>query len=159
MAGAAFLIADGIVTPPISVASAVEGVQAVVPGLNTVPIIVGILAGLFVFQQFGSQNIGRVYGPAMVLWFAFIAAIGLYALKDNFGVLRALNPYYAYNMLVNEPSGFWLLGGIFLCATGAEALYSDMGHVGRNNIRASWACIKVCLIICYAGSRRGCSAI
>jgi len=151
MAGAAFLIADGIVTPPISVASAVEGLQSVIPDLNTVPIIVGILAALFVFQQFGSHSIGRVYGPVMVIWFTFITAIGLYALKGNFEVFRALNPYYAYNMLVNEPGGFWLLGGIFLCATGAEALYSDMGHVGRNNIRISWACIKVCLIICYAG--------
>jgi len=151
IAGSAFLIADGIVTPPISVASAVEGIKGVFPDINTVPIIVGILAALFIFQQFGSNNIGRVYGPVMVIWFAFIAAIGLYALKDNFSVFRALNPYYAYNMLFNEPGGFRLLGGIFLCATGAEALYSDMGHVGRNNIRISWAFIKVCLIICYAG--------
>jgi KUP system potassium uptake protein len=151
MAGAAFLIADGIVTPPISVASAVEGLQAKIPDLNTVPLIVGILVALFIFQQFGSHSIGRVYGPVMVIWFGFIAAIGLYALKDNLAVFKALNPYYAFKMLVNEPGGFRLLGGIFLCATGAEALYSDMGHVGRNNIRISWAFIKVCLILCYAG--------
>lgn len=151
MAGAAFLIADGIVTPPISVASAVEGIQVVVPELNTVPIVIGILIALFVFQQFGSGNIGKVFGPAMLIWFTFIAGIGIWAVKDDLSVFRALNPYYAYHMLVEEPGGFWLLGGIFLCATGAEALYSDMGHVGRNNIRISWAGIKICLIICYAG--------
>jgi KUP system potassium uptake protein len=151
MAGAAFLMADGIVTPPISVASAVEGVRSVLPGLNTVPIIVGILIGLFMFQQFGSHSIGKVFGPAMMIWFGFIAFLGIWALKDNWSALRALNPYYAYQMLVLEPGGFWLLGGIFLCATGAEALYSDMGHVGRNNIRISWAFIKVALILCYAG--------
>ena len=151
MAGAAFLIADGIITPPISVASAVEGVRSIWPGLNTVPIIVAILIALFVFQQFGSNNIGKVFGPVMLIWFSFIAFLGLWALKDNPSVLRALNPYYAYHMLVEEPGGFWLLGGVFLCATGAEALYSDMGHVGRNNIRISWAFIKVSLILCYAG--------
>ena len=151
MAGAAFLFADGIVTPPISVASAVEGIEGLVPGLDTVPITIALLVGLFLFQQFGSHNIGRIYGPVMMVWFAFIAAIGLYALKDNLSVFRGLNPYYAYTLVVKEPGGFWLLGGIFLCATGAEALYSDMGHAGRNNIRVSWACIKVCLIACYAG--------
>lgn len=151
MAGAAFLMADGIVTPPISVASAVEGVESVIPGLNTVPIIIAILVGLFIFQQYGSYNIGKVFGPVMLIWFGFIACLGLWALKDNFGALKALNPYYAYRMLVEEPGGFWLLGGVFLCATGAEALYSDMGHVGRNNIRISWFFIKICLIFCYAG--------
>lgn len=151
MAGGAFLMADGIITPPISVASAVEGVQAVVPGFNTVPVIIGILIVLFIFQQFGTDKIGKVFGPAMIIWFGFIGGIGVMALGDNWEVFKALNPYYAYQMLVNEPKGFWLLGSIFLCTTGAEALYSDMGHCGRNNIRISWIFIKIALILCYAG--------
>ncbi|BAP32499.1 low affinity potassium transport system protein kup [Chryseobacterium sp. StRB126] len=151
MAGGAFLMADGIITPPISVSSAVEGVQAVVPGLNTVPVIIGILVLLFIFQQFGTDKIGKVFGPAMIIWFGFIGTIGVMAIGDNWEVFRALNPYYAYQMLVNEPKGFWFLGSIFLCTTGAEALYSDMGHCGRNNIRITWIFIKVALILCYAG--------
>ncbi|SDJ11494.1 KUP/HAK/KT family potassium transporter [Chryseobacterium jejuense] len=151
MAGGAFLMADGIITPPISVSSAVEGVQAVVPGFNTVPVIIGILVLLFIFQQFGTDKIGKVFGPAMIIWFGFIGTIGMMAIGDNWEVFRALNPYYAYQMLVNEPKGFWLLGSIFLCTTGAEALYSDMGHCGRNNIRFTWIFIKVALILCYAG--------
>ncbi|RXM50604.1 MULTISPECIES: KUP/HAK/KT family potassium transporter [unclassified Chryseobacterium] len=151
MAGGAFLMADGIITPPMSVSSAVEGVQAVVPGLNTVPIIIGILILLFIFQQFGTDKIGKVFGPAMIIWFGFIGTIGVMAIGDNWEVFRALNPYYAYQMLVNEPKGFWFLGSIFLCTTGAEALYSDMGHCGRNNIRFTWIFIKIALILCYAG--------
>lgn len=151
MAGGAFLIADGIITPPISVASAIEGVQQVVPGFDTVPVIIAILIGLFVFQQFGTDKIGKIFGPAMVIWFSFIAVLGIMALTENPGALRAINPYYAYQMLINNPGGFWLLGSIFLCTTGAEALYSDMGHCGRNNIRISWIFIKIALVLCYAG--------
>lgn len=151
MAGGAFLIADGIITPPISVASAVEGIKAVVPNLNTVPIIISILIGLFVFQQFGTDKIGKIFGPAMVIWFGFIGILGTIGLSENWTVLKALNPYYGYQMLINEPKGFWLLGSIFLCTTGAEALYSDMGHCGRNNIRLTWIFIKVALVLCYAG--------
>ena len=151
MAGAAFLIADGIITPPISVASAIEGLQKVKPDLDTVPIVIAILIGLFVFQQFGTEKLGNIFGPLMIIWFGFIALIGTMALADNWSVLRALNPYYAYELLVYEPKGFWLLGSIFLCTTGAEALYSDMGHCGRNNIRVSWIFVKICLVLCYAG--------
>ena len=151
MAGGAFLIADGIITPPISVASAIEGVQQVVPGFNAVPIIIAILIGLFIFQQFGTEKIGKVFGPAMVIWFTFIGLLGAFAIGGNWGVLKAINPYYAYKMLVIEPGGFWLLGSIFLCTTGAEALYSDMGHCGRNNIRISWIFIKITLVLSYAG--------
>lgn len=151
MAGGAFLMADGIITPPISVASAIEGLQPILPHLNTVPIIIAILIGFFLFQQFGTDKIGKVFGPAMVIWFSFIGMIGLMALSHNWSVLKALNPYYAYQMLVLQPSGFWLLGSIFLCTTGAEALYSDMGHCGRNNIRVSWIFIKITLVLCYAG--------
>lgn len=151
MAGGAFLIADGIITPPISVASAIEGVQQVIPDFNAIPVIVAILVGLFVFQQFGTEKIGKVFGPAMVLWFGFIGVLGAMALSNNLSVLKAINPYYGYQMLVNEPGGFWLLGSIFLCTTGAEALYSDMGHCGRNNIRISWIFIKITLVLSYGG--------
>jgi KUP system potassium uptake protein len=151
MAGGAFLIADGIITPPISVTSAIEGVEKIIPGLNIVPIVIVILIGLFVFQQFGTDKIGKVFGPAMVIWFGLIGVLGAMALSHNIAALKAINPYYAYQLLVNEPGGFWLLGGIFLCTTGAEALYSDMGHCGRNNIRISWIFIKIMLVLSYAG--------
>jgi KUP system potassium uptake protein len=151
MAGGAFLIADGIITPPISVASAIEGLQAIYPHLETEGIVIGILVVLFLFQQFGTEKIGRIFGPVMVLWFTFIGLLGAWALKDNPAVLKALNPWYAYVMLSHSPGGFWLLGSIFLCTTGAEALYSDMGHCGRNNIRISWIYVKTTLILSYAG--------
>jgi len=151
MAGGAFLMADGIITPPISVASAIEGLQAINPHLQTEGIVIVILIILFLFQQFGTEKIGKIFGPVMVVWFTFIGILGTMALKDSPGVLKALNPYYAYTMLRHSPGGFWLLGSIFLCTTGAEALYSDMGHCGRNNIRVSWIYIKITLILSYAG--------
>lgn len=149
--GGAFMVADGIITPPISVASAIEGMQKFYPTLNTVPIVIGIIILLFVIQQFGTQQIGKFFGPVMLVWFTFIGVIGIMSLRHDLTVLRAINPWYAYQLLVAYPQGFWLLGGIFLCTTGAEALYSDMGHCGRNNIRVSWFYIKVMLILCYAG--------
>lgn len=149
--GGAFLIADGIITPPISVASAIEGLQKFDPELNTVPIVIAIIIGLFLIQQLGTQQIGRFFGPVMLVWFTFIGLIGAMSLSSNWSVLKAINPFYAYNLLVYYPAGFWLLGGIFLCTTGAEALYSDMGHVGRNNIRVSWIYVKICLVMSYAG--------
>ncbi len=149
--GGSFLVADGIITPPISVASAVEGLRALYPDINTVPIVITIIIGLFLIQQFGTQQIGRLFGPVMVVWFTFIGVIGLIALCQRPEVLKAVNPVYAYQLLAHYPHGFWLLGGIFLCTTGAEAMYSDMGHVGRNNIRVSWIYIKLALILCYAG--------
>jgi len=151
MAGGAFLMADGIITPPISVASAIEGLQAINPHIQTEGIVIVILIILFLFQQFGTDKIGKIFGPVMVVWFTFIGILGAMALKDSPGVLKALNPYYAYDMLRHSPGGFWLLGSIFLCTTGAEALYSDMGHCGRNNIRVSWIYIKITLILSYAG--------
>ncbi|HEY8895070.1 MAG TPA: KUP/HAK/KT family potassium transporter [Niastella sp.] len=151
MAGGAFLLADGIITPPISVASAIEGLQKIKPDIDTVPIVIVILIILFTFQQFGTDKIGKVFGPVMVIWFTFIGVLGVMAFRHTPGVFKALNPYYAYVMLKEVPGGFWLLGSIFLCTTGAEALYSDMGHCGRNNIRVSWVYIKIMLILCYAG--------
>jgi KUP system potassium uptake protein len=151
MAGGAFLIADGIITPPISVASAVEGLQKVYPHLKTEPIVIVILILLFVFQQLGTHNIGKVFGPVMTIWFAFLGVLGIMQLNGDWSVLKAIHPKYAYDLLVKEPSGFWVLGSIFLCTTGAEALYSDMGHCGRNNIRVSWSFIKIMLLLNYAG--------
>jgi KUP system potassium uptake protein len=149
--GGSFLVADGIITPPISVASAIEGLKALYPHIDTVPIVIAIIILLFSIQQFGTQQIGKFFGPVMVIWFAFIGIIGAMSLRHDITVLRAINPMYAIDLLVSYPKGFWLLGGVFLCTTGAEAMYSDMGHVGRNNIRASWAFIKVMLILSYAG--------
>jgi KUP system potassium uptake protein len=149
--GGAFLIADGIITPPISVSSAIEGLQKIYPGLDTVPIVIAIIIFLFVIQQLGTQQIGKFFGPVMLIWFSFIGVIGLMSVSSNLSVLKAVNPYYAYELLAHYPAGFWLLGGIFLCTTGAEALYSDMGHVGRNNIRVSWIYVKITLLLSYAG--------
>ncbi|WP_205512770.1 KUP/HAK/KT family potassium transporter [Longitalea arenae] len=151
MAGGAFLMADGIITPPISVASAIEGLQKINPEINTVPIVIVILILLFAFQQFGTDKIGKIFGPVMVVWFTFIGVLGVMSLSHAPSVLKALNPYYAYVMLKEVPGSFWLLGSIFLCTTGAEALYSDMGHCGRNNIRISWIYVKIMLILSYAG--------
>lgn len=151
MAGASFLLADGIITPPITVTSAIEGLGAVAPHISVVPIVIAIIMVIFFFQQFGSEQIGKIFGPVMLLWFTFIGGIGLWSAVDNPGIFKALNPYYAYKLLAEYPGGFWYLGAIFLCTTGAEALYSDMGHVGRKNIRISWVYIKVMLVLCYAG--------
>ena len=141
--GGSFLVADGIITPPISVASAIEGLRAIYPHIDTVPIVIAILILLFVIQQFGTHQIGKIFGPVMLVWFTFIGVIGAMALAHDLTVLRAINPAYAIDLLTHYPKGFWLLGGIFLCTTGAEAMYSDMGHVGRNNIRVSWIYIKI----------------
>ncbi len=149
--GGAFLLADGIITAPISVSSAIEGLRIYSPTIPTVPIVIAILIALFVTQQFGTQLIGKLFGPVMMIWFTFIGVIGLMSLAQDFSVLRALNPYYAYQMIVDYPHGFFLLGAVFLCTTGAEALYADMGHVGRGNIRISWVYVKICLILSYAG--------
>lgn len=151
IAGGAFLIADSIITPPISVSSAIEGLLPLYPDLPTVPIVLAILFVLFVVQQVGTDILGKAFGPIMGIWFSMIGILGAVQVIQNPGVIRALNPYYAYDMIVNYPEGFWLLGGVFLCSTGAEALYSDMGHVGRRNVQVSWFFVKISLILCYLG--------
>ncbi len=151
--GAATLLADGIITPPISVASAVEGLT-MVPGLehiSTIPIVITILSILFFFQRFGTQKVGSVFGPVMVVWFLMLFVVGFSQLVLHPTVLKAFNPYYAYQLLVLYPQGFWLLGAVFLATTGAEAMYSDLGHCGRNNIRITWVFVKICLLTNYAG--------
>jgi KUP system potassium uptake protein len=152
--GCATLISDGFLTPAFSVTSAIEGLKVLNPDIshNTImSIVIGILVGLFVFQQFGTGVVGRTFGPVMVLWFTFIAITGLIQLVQNTHVLLALNPVYAFNLLAKYPGGFWLLGAVFLCTTGAEAMYSDLGHCGKLNIRVSWGFVKVALLLSYFG--------
>lgn len=149
--GATTLLADGIITPPISVSSAIEGLDMIIPGIPTVPIIVFILSLLFFFQRFGTQKVGGVFGPVMLIWFLMLLVLGVNQIVHFPFVLKALSPHYGWELLMHYPQGFWLLGSVFLATTGAEALYSDLGHCGRKNIRASWAFVKLCLIANYMG--------
>ncbi len=149
--GGAALLADGIITPPISVASAVEGLESRIPNLPTVGIVVLILSLLFIIQQFGTRAVGKSFAPVMVLWFCMLAVLGISQIITFPDVFAAFNPYYAYDLLRNYPQGYLLLGGVFLCTTGAEALYSDLGHCGRKNIRISWLFVKSCLVLNYFG--------
>ncbi len=149
--GATTLLADGIITPPISVASAVEGLEVIIPDIPTIPIVIAILSGLFIFQRFGTQKVGFIFGPAMVIWFSMLFVLGFAQILHHPNILKALNPVYAYELLVQYPKGFWLLGAVFLCTTGAEALYSDLGHCGKKNIRITWVFVKICLVVNYLG--------
>lgn len=156
MVGGAALLADGMITPPISVTSAIEGLKQVdafktIEQSTIVYIVIGILVLLFMIQQFGTNYIGKAFGPIMMIWFLMLAVLGISHFADEPHVFKALNPYYAIELLVKYPNGFWLLGGVFLCTTGAEALYSDLGHCGRQNIRVSWIFVKTCLILNYFG--------
>jgi KUP system potassium uptake protein len=157
--GAGTLLADGIITPPISVSSAIEGLNGVngleniiVPGnVLVVSIIIGILTILFFFQQFGTKIVGSSFGPIMLIWFTMIGILGLHEIIYYPQILKALNPIYGYELLVHYPRGFWLLGAVFLCTTGAEALYSDLGHCGKKNIQVSWLFVKITLVLNYCG--------
>ena len=149
--GCASLIADGFITPPISISSAVEGLRILNPNIPTVPIVLSILVALFVFQQFGTKVVGAIFGPIMLIWFAMIGVLGAKEIIKYPEVLAAMNPYYAYNLLLHYPGGFWLLGAVFLCTTGGEALYSDLGHCGKSNIRVSWVFVIAMLLLSYFG--------
>lgn len=156
MIGGAALLADGIITPPISITSAVEGLKELEQfrgmEVSTVVYIVLTIITLFFFsQQFGTSNIGKLFGPFMTTWFVMLALLGVLHITDDITILSALNPYYAIHFLFTYPEGFWLLGAVFLCTTGAEALYSDLGHCGRENIRISWVFVKSCLLLNYFG--------
>jgi KUP system potassium uptake protein len=151
MIGGCALLADGIITPPITVSSAIEGLGIVYPGLPTVPIVIAILTLLFIIQQFGTSFIGRAFGPIMFIWFSMMAILGISFVSQYPAILQSLNPYYAYQLLTSNPSSFLILGAVFLCTTGAEALYSDLGHCGKSNIRVSWIYVKTCLILNYMG--------
>ncbi len=158
MVGGAALLADGMITPPISVTSAIEGLRNIpaiahISTITIVYIVIAILTVLFFFQQFGTTSIGKAFGPIMFVWFVMLAVLGLHMLytANDWRIFRALNPYYAIKILTVYPNGFWILGAVFLCTTGAEALYSDLGHCGRANIRFSWTFVKSCLILNYLG--------
>lgn len=149
--GGSTLLADGIITPPISVASAVEGLRVVNPDIHTIPIVIAILTALFTIQQFGTKFIGKSFGPSMLVWFLMLSTLGLIQIAADISVLSAVNPYYAYKLLFLHPQGFLVLGAVFLCTTGAEALYSDLGHCGRKNIRFTWIFVKTALLLNYFG--------
>ncbi len=157
--GAGTLLADGIITPPISITSAIEGLNGVkglenviVPGNHlVVEIVMVILLLLFIFQRFGTKVVGGSFGPIMLIWFCMLAMLGVHEIVRYPAVLQALSPHYAIQLLTQHPHGFWLLGAVFLCTTGAEALYSDLGHCGLHNIRVSWIFVKTALVLNYLG--------
>jgi KUP system potassium uptake protein len=156
MIGGASLLADGIITPPISIMSAVEGLKELKPLSNlhqdiVVYIVLGIIVLFFFMQQFGTASIGKFFGPVMFTWFTMLAVLGAVHVFDDLNIFKALSPYYAINFLLTYPHAFWLLGAVFLCTTGAEALYSDLGHCRRGNIRISWIYVKTCLLLNYFG--------
>jgi KUP system potassium uptake protein len=157
MVGGAALLADGIITPPISITSAIEGLKelpslGIKEGSNTVVIIViSILVLFFFLQQFGTASIGQLFGPIMFVWFTMLLVLGAIHVFDDLSIFKAISPHYAISFLKTYPGGFWLLGAVFLCTTGAEALYSDLGHCGRGNIRLSWIYVKICLLFNYLG--------
>jgi KUP system potassium uptake protein len=156
MIGGAALLADGMITPPITVTAAIEGLKNI-PSLGGISqktiiiIVLSIIFLLFFMQQFGTASIGKLFGPVMIVWFGMLAVLGISHLTDDLGIFKAFSPHYAFQLLTQYPKGFWILGAVFLCTTGAEALYSDLGHCGRDNIRYSWIFVKACLVLNYLG--------
>lgn len=159
--GGAALLADGVLTPAVTVTTAIEGLRSI-PVMDNllgdgqfvvVAITLSIISVLFFVQHAGTSKIGRVFGPAMLLWFSFLGVTGLVSMLKYPVVLKAFNPIYAIHVLLSDHNkvGFMILGSVFLATTGAEALYSDMGHVGRENVYASWPFVKICLILNYLG--------
>lgn len=149
--GGSAMLADGIITPPISISSAIEGLQIYQPELQTIPIVIFIIFLLFFFQSYGTSVIGKFFGPIMLIWFSMLGILGILQIVNEPTILESLNPYYAYELLRAHPSGFYVLGFVFLCTTGAEALYSDLGHCGIKNIRMSWVFVKLMLVLNYLG--------
>jgi KUP system potassium uptake protein len=156
MIGGASVLADGIITPPISITSAVEGLKNI-PSLNNIEtdtivyIVLGIMTAFFFMQQFGTASIGKLFGPVMAVWFSMLAVLGIIHLGDYPGIFKAFNPVQAVSFVKDYPNALWLMGAVFLCTTGAEALYSDLGHCGRGNIRISWIFVKTTLLLNYLG--------
>lgn len=149
--GASTLLADGVITPAITVTTAIEGLEGISPDLPVMPVVIAIITVIFFVQRFGTEHIGRTFGTFMLLWFLLLGVAGAAALTACPQVLKAFNPYYAVRLLVESPSWFFILGAVFLCTTGAEALYSDLGHCGRRNITISWLFVKAMLILNYLG--------
>jgi len=151
MIGGGALLADGVITPSITVTSAIEGLRMVNPGIPVVPIVLIIIAALFFIQQFGTNFVGSSFGPIMMVWFTMLGLLGISQIILHPVILHAVNPVYAFRFLSEYPGGFILLGAVFLCIAGAEALYADLGHCGRKNIQVSWIFVKLCLLMNYFG--------
>ena len=149
--GASTLVADGVITPSITVLSAIEGLRTYEPSTPVIPIAIAILTVLFFIQQYGTSAIGKLFGPLMLLWFSMIGLLGLAHVGDSWVIFKAFNPWYAVRLLATSPEWFLILGAVFLCTTGAEALYSGWGHCGKQNIRVSWVFVKTMLICNYLG--------
>lgn len=149
--GAAALIADGVITPAITVTSAIEGLDIVRSGVPVVPIVVTVICVIFLMQQAGTGKIGKFFGPFMLVWFSFLGVMGAMKIGDYPSIFEAFNPWCAIRLLIDYPGWFLILGAVFLCTTGAEALYSDLGHCGRLNISISWIYVKVMLLLNYLG--------
>jgi KUP system potassium uptake protein len=151
MVGGSAMLADGMITPPITVSAAIEGLRIFYADIPTVPIVILIISMLFLIQRFGTFIVGKAFGPIMFIWFTMMALLGGVYLVQFPEILKAINPYYAYSLLSSNPNSLFILGAVFLCTTGAEALYSDLGHCGRENIRISWIYVKICLLLNYFG--------
>ncbi len=149
--GGSALLADSIITPSITVVSAIEGLAMIRPGIPVTIIVLAIIIVLFFVQQFGTSFVGKSFGPIMFIWFSTLGALGFINLLNEPGMLAAFNPVNAFQLLTSNPKGFLILGAVFLCTTGAEALYADLGHCGLKNIRVSWAFVKTMLILTYLG--------
>ncbi len=149
--GASMLLSEGLITPAISVSSAVEGLRIIYPDIDTLPIVIVILLALFSVQRFGTNIVGGLFGFVMLIWFSMIGFFGVLSIIDTPHIFHALNPAYAIELLIAYPGGFWVLGAVFLCTTGAEALYSDLGHCDRRSIRLGWIFVKICLLLNYFG--------
>jgi KUP system potassium uptake protein len=159
LVGCATLISDGFITPAISISSAVEGLDILYEGIPTLPIVCGIVSCLFLIQQFGTKKIGGLFGPIMLVWFLTLGILGSIQLFQNPEVLRAINPIHAFRFLMQYPDALWILGAVFLCTTGAEALYSDLGHCGKRNIRITWSFVLVMLLLNYFGQAAYCLSV
>ncbi len=149
--GAAALIADGVITPAVTVTSAIEGLTSVTHKIPVMPLVVAIIIGIFLMQRAGTGRIGKWFGPFMLVWFLMLGVLGCLHLADCGAIWKAFNPWYAVKLLIDFPGWFLILGAVFLCTTGAEALYSDLGHCGRLNISVSWIFVKIMLILNYLG--------
>ena len=149
--GASTLLADGIITPAITVTTAIEGLESISSHLPVIPITLAIITIIFFVQRFGTESIGKSFGVFMLLWFLLLGIVGIISITSYPLILKAFNPYYAALLLAKSPQWFLILGAVFLCTTGAEALYSDLGHCGRKNITISWAFVKTMLILNYLG--------
>ncbi len=149
--GGCALLADGVITPSITIVSAVEGLININPRIPVIPIVLIIITALFVIQALGTKAVGRSFGPIMFIWFFMLGVLGLVQIIDYPAIINALNPQYAYYFITKSPHGFVLLGAVFLCTTGAEALYSDLGHCGLKNIRITWTYVKLALVLNYLG--------